>query len=48
MASHGYKVFPEPDAECGGYVVVCPSIPGCFPKVKLSRKRSQISEKQSK
>jgi antitoxin HicB len=30
MTSRDYKVFLEPDAEYGGYVVVCPSIPGCY------------------
>ena len=26
---HDFKVFLEPD-ETGGYVVVCPSLPGCY------------------
>jgi predicted RNase H-like HicB family nuclease len=25
-----FKVFLEPDEEDGGYVVVCPSLPGCY------------------
>ncbi len=34
MTSRDYKVFLEPDAEYGGYVVVCPSIPGCYSQGK--------------
>jgi predicted RNase H-like HicB family nuclease len=29
MAALDFKVFLEPD-EDGGYVVVCPSLPGCY------------------
>ena len=29
MATLDFKVFLEPD-EDGGYVVVCPSLPGCY------------------
>jgi predicted RNase H-like HicB family nuclease len=28
MTTHDFKVFLEPDAQYGGYVVVCPSLPG--------------------
>jgi antitoxin HicB len=34
MTSRDFKVFLEPDAEYGGYVVVCPSIPGCYSQGK--------------
>jgi antitoxin HicB len=34
MITQDFKVFLEPDAECGGYVVVCPSIPGCYSQGK--------------
>lgn len=30
MATLDFKVFLEPDEDSGGYVVVCPSIPGCY------------------
>ncbi len=30
MATLDFKVFLERDAEDGGYVVVCPSLPGCY------------------
>lgn len=30
MVTHDFKVFLEPDAEYGGYDVVCPSLPGCY------------------
>ncbi|HEY4682678.1 MAG TPA: type II toxin-antitoxin system HicB family antitoxin [Candidatus Acidoferrales bacterium] len=30
MATLDFKVFLERDEEYGGYVVVCPSIPGCY------------------
>ncbi len=29
MKAYNYKVILEPD-EDGGYVVMCPSIPGCY------------------
>lgn len=34
MATHDFKVFLEPDEEYGGYVVVCPSLPGCYSQGK--------------
>ena len=34
ITSRDYKVFLEPDADYGGYVVVCPSIPGCYSQGK--------------
>ncbi|MGA2430390.1 MAG: type II toxin-antitoxin system HicB family antitoxin [Candidatus Acidiferrum sp.] len=34
MTARDYKVFLEPDAEYGGYVAVCPSIPGCYSQGK--------------
>ena len=34
MKTQDYKVFLEPDAEYGGYVVVCPSLPGCYSQGK--------------
>jgi antitoxin HicB len=30
MRVYDFKVFLEPDEESGGYVVVCPSLPGCY------------------
>ena len=30
MVTHDFKVFLEPDDQYGGYVVVCPSLPGCY------------------
>ncbi len=30
MPTLDFKVFLERDEEYGGYVVVCPSIPGCY------------------
>ncbi len=30
MTNYDFKVFIEPDPEAGGYVVVCPSLPGCY------------------
>jgi predicted RNase H-like HicB family nuclease len=30
MANYDFKVVLEPDAETGGYVVKCPSLPGCY------------------
>ena len=30
MTTRDFKVLLEPDSEAGGYVVVCPSIPGCY------------------
>ncbi len=29
MAAYDFKVLLEPD-EAGGYVVTCPSLPGCY------------------
>jgi predicted RNase H-like HicB family nuclease len=34
MTTRDFKVFLEPDEEYGGYVVVCPSIPGCYSQGK--------------
>lgn len=34
MTTHDFKVFLEPDAQYGGYVVVCPSLPGCYSQGK--------------
>src|SRR6266404_2813247 len=34
MQTRDFKVFLEPDADYGGYVVVCPSIPGCYSQGK--------------
>ena len=30
MATMDFKVVLEPDARQGGYVVHCPSLPGCY------------------
>jgi len=30
MTNYDFKVVLEPDAESGGYVVKCPSLPGCY------------------
>ena len=30
MTYYDFKVVLEPDAENGGYVVTCPSLPGCY------------------
>jgi antitoxin HicB len=34
MTTRDFKVFLEPDDDYGGYVVVCPSIPGCYSQGK--------------
>jgi antitoxin HicB len=34
MTSRDFKVFLEPDLDYGGYVVVCPSLPGCYSQGK--------------
>jgi antitoxin HicB len=34
MTTHDFKVFLEPDSQYGGYVVVCPSLPGCYSQGK--------------
>jgi predicted RNase H-like HicB family nuclease len=34
MTTRDFKVFLEPDADYGGYLVVCPSIPGCYSQGK--------------
>ena len=34
MTTRDFKVFLEPDVEYGGYVVVCPSLPGCYTQGK--------------
>jgi predicted RNase H-like HicB family nuclease len=30
MNNYDFKVVLEPDTESGGYVVTCPSLPGCY------------------
>ncbi len=30
MKIYDFKVLLEPDEEAGGYVVTCPSLPGCY------------------
>ena len=30
MKVYDFIVLLEPDAESGGYVVTCPSLPGCY------------------
>ncbi len=30
MKTYDFKVILEPDTEAGGYVVSCPSLPGCY------------------
>ena len=30
MEVYDFKVLLEPDEEVGGYVVTCPSLPGCY------------------
>ncbi len=30
MKVYDFKVLIEPDDEVGGYVVTCPSLPGCY------------------
>ena len=30
MNVYDFKIFIEPDEEAGGYVVSCPSLPGCY------------------
>jgi len=34
MVTRDYKVFLEPDQAYEGYVVTCPSIPGCYSQGK--------------
>jgi antitoxin HicB len=34
VTTRDFKVFLEPDAEYEGYVVVCPSLPGCYSQGK--------------
>ncbi len=34
MTTRDFKVFLEPDDDYGGYVVVCPSLPGCYSQGK--------------
>jgi predicted RNase H-like HicB family nuclease len=34
MNTLDFKVFLEPDAEYGGFVVVCPTLPGCYSQGK--------------
>ena len=45
MTTRDFKVFLEPDAEYGGYFVICPSIPGCYSQGKtVSEALSNIRE----
>jgi predicted RNase H-like HicB family nuclease len=45
MTTHNFKVFLDPDADYGGYAVVCPSIPGCYSRGKtVSEALSNIRE----
>ncbi len=45
MTARDFKVFLEPDVEYGGYVVICPSIPGCYSQGKtVSEALSNIRE----
>jgi predicted RNase H-like HicB family nuclease len=30
VSIYDFKVFLEPDEEAGGFVVTCPSLPGCY------------------
>ncbi len=30
MKVYDFKIMLEPDEESGGYVVTCPSLPGCY------------------
>ena len=30
MNVYDFKVFLEPDEESGGFVITCPSLPGCY------------------
>lgn len=30
MKVYDFKVLPDPDESAGGYVVTCPSLPGCY------------------
>jgi antitoxin HicB len=34
MVTRDFKVFLEPDEDYGGYVVVCPTLPGCYSQGK--------------
>jgi antitoxin HicB len=34
MTTRDFKVFLEPDSDYRGYVVVCPSLPGCYSQGK--------------
>jgi antitoxin HicB len=34
MTTQDFKVFLESDEEYGGYVVVCPTLPGCYSQGK--------------
>lgn len=34
MNTLDFKVFLEPDPDYGGFVVVCPSLPGCYSQGK--------------
>jgi hypothetical protein len=43
MTTRDFKVFLEPDEDYGGYVVVCPSIPGCYSQGKTVSGRLCVS-----
>jgi len=34
MVTRDFKVFLEPGEDYGGYVAVCPSLPGCYSQGK--------------
>jgi predicted RNase H-like HicB family nuclease len=45
MTTQDFKVFLEPDLDYGGYVVVCPSLPGCYSQGKtVSKALANIPE----
>jgi predicted RNase H-like HicB family nuclease len=45
MTTRDFKVFLEPDEDYGGYVVVCPSLPGCYSQGKtVSEAMANIRE----
>lgn len=44
VTTRDFKVFLEPDEEYGGYVVVCPSLPGCYSGKTVSKALTNIRE----